>query len=129
MSRPENCKFTKQHEWAKDEGGIVRVGISDYAQIELGDVVFVELPGEGDSVTKGESFGTVESVKAVSDLYSPVDGKVVAINEALADAPEAVNSSPFEDGWMIKVEASDLSQLEEMMDADAYAAYVEELSK
>ena len=111
------------------ENRYVVVGITDYAQLELGDVVFVELPGEGDSVSKGDSFGTVESVKAVSDLYSPVDGTVVAVNEGLADAPESVNSSPFEEGWMIKVQPSDASQLEEMMDAGAYAAFVDELSK
>ncbi|MCB0344868.1 MAG: glycine cleavage system protein GcvH [Bdellovibrionales bacterium] len=129
MSTPQNCKFSKDHEWARDEGGRVVVGITDHAQVELGDIVFVELPEIGAAVSKGESFGTVESVKAVSDVYSPVDGVVEAINEGLGDAPDSVNSAPYTDGWMIAITPSDSSQLGELMDASAYDEYVAEISK
>lgn len=129
MGTPQNCKFTQEHEWVRDEGDRVVVGISEHAQLELGDIVFVELPEPGSSVKKGEPFGTVESVKAVSDIYSPVDGVVESVNEALGDAPDAVNSSPYEDGWMIAITPGDKSQLAELMDAKAYDAYVAEISK
>ncbi|MFB6192566.1 MAG: glycine cleavage system protein GcvH [Haloarculaceae archaeon] len=103
---PEDCRYLETHEWARDEDGTVRVGISDFAQDELGDVVFVELPSEGEAVTAGEPFGVVESIKAVSDLYAPVSGTVAAANERLFDEPELVNEDPFGDGWMLSIEPS-----------------------
>ena len=129
MNVDSDCKYTKEHEWAKDEAEGIRVGISDYAQIELGDVVFVELPEVGTDVTAGESFGTVESVKAVSDVYAPVDGKVIAVNETLADTPELINAGAFSEGWMAVLEPSDPAQLEELLSASAYAEMIEEISK
>src|SRR6187402_1029399 len=106
MSIPKECRYTKDHEWAKPEGGgKYAVGNTDYAQKELGDVVFVELPQVGRQIKQGESFGTVESVKAVSEIYSPVSGKIVEVNTALQTAPESVNSSPYSNAWMIRVQA------------------------
>ena len=112
LNLPEDVRYTDDHEWAKDNGGAVRMGISDYAQDQLGDIVFVELPEVGSSFEKGEEFGTVESVKAVSELYMPIGGEVTAINEALADEPERVNSDPYEGGWMMEIKASDPAELE-----------------
>ena len=112
LNLPEDLRYTDDHEWAKDNGGAVRMGISDYAQDQLGDIVFVELPEVGSSFEKGEEFGTVESVKAVSELYMPIGGEVTAINEALADEPERVNSDPYEGGWMMEIKASDPAELE-----------------
>lgn len=129
MSIPSDCKFTEEHEWAKVEGTKVTVGISDYAQRELGDVVYVELPEVGREVSKGDSFSNVESVKAVSDIYAPIDGKILSVNDTLESQPEQINESPHQDGWLVVIEASDVSQLEGLMDADAYASYVAELSK
>ncbi|AQL43765.1 glycine cleavage system protein H [Halorientalis sp. IM1011] len=117
---PEDCRFLDSHEWARREDGTVRVGISDFAQDELGDVVFVELPAEGDQVTQGEEFGVVESIKAVSDLYSPVSGTVVAVNDDLVDAPELVNEDPYGDGWMLDVEIDDESELDDLLSPEAY---------
>ncbi|HHU31633.1 MAG: glycine cleavage system protein GcvH [Zhaonellaceae bacterium] len=119
-------KYSKDHEWVLVDGNKVKIGISDHAQEALGDVVFVELPEEGDEVTANESFGTVESVKAVSDVYSPVSGKVVEINEALLDSPELINSDPYGEGWMIVVELDDASQLDELMSAEEYEAFLKE---
>jgi glycine cleavage system H protein len=119
-------KYSKDHEWVLVDGNKVKIGISDHAQEALGDVVFVELPEEGDEVTANESFGTVESVKAVSDVYSPVSGKVVEINEALLDSPELINSDPYGEGWMIAVELDDASQLDELMSAEEYEAFLKE---
>ncbi|PSQ38645.1 glycine cleavage system protein H, partial [Halobacteriales archaeon SW_5_70_135] len=101
---PAELRYLETHEWARRDGDTVRVGITDFAQDELGDVVFVELPAVGESVAAGDAFGVIESIKAVSDLYAPVSGEVVAVNEALFDRPELVNESPFEDGWMLDVE-------------------------
>ena len=115
-------KYSKSHEWVKEDGDVVVIGLTDYAQSELGDLVFVNLPEEGDEVTAGEAFGDVESVKAVSDVYSPVSGTVAAINEDLLDAPESINESPY-DAWFIKV--SDVSETEELMSAEEYQAFVE----
>jgi glycine cleavage system H protein len=129
METSENCRYTKEHEWAQEIDGKIRVGITDYAQVELGDVVFIELPEVGSEVTAGGSFAAVESVKAASDVYCPVDGKVVAVNENLNDSPELVNSSPYENGWFIEVEPSDAAALENLMDPAAYTAYIEEISK
>jgi len=119
-------KYSKDHEWVLVEGNKAKIGISDHAQDALGDVVFVELPEEGDEVTANESFGTVESVKAVSDVYSPVSGKVVEVNEALLDSPELINSDPYGEGWMIVVELDDASQLDGLMSAEEYEAFLKE---
>jgi glycine cleavage system H protein len=112
LNLPEDVRYTDDHEWAKKNGDVVRMGISDYAQDQLGDIVFVELPDVGSSFDKGEEFGTVESVKAVSELYMPIGGEVTAINEALADAPELVNSDPYDGGWMMEIKPSDPAELE-----------------
>jgi glycine cleavage system H protein len=120
LSFPENVRYAESHEWAKAAGDTARIGITDYAQDQLGDIVFVELPDVGESFDKGAEFGTVESVKAVSELYLPVSGEIVAINEALEDAPELINNTPFSDGWMIEVKPSDSSELDTLMDKDAY---------
>ena len=123
MNFPAELKYSKDHEWVKFEGDIAIIGISDFAQDALGDVVFVNLPGEGDEATAGEAFGDVESVKAVSDLVSPVSGTIIAVNEELADAPETLNSDPY-GAWIIKVEQ--VTDTEEMLDAAAYEAHCAE---
>lgn len=123
MNYPEELRYTKSHEWIKTEDGLTLVGISDYAQDALGDVVFVNLPGEGDTVTAGEAFGDVESVKAVSDLISPVTGVVCAVNEALLDSPELLNSDPY-GAWIMKVE--NVTETEELLDAGSYEAFCAE---
>lgn len=120
MQVPENLKYSNDHEWIAVDGDIATVGITDYAQGELGDLVFVELPDLGSQTSQGESFGTVEAVKAVSDLFAPVSGEVVEINEALADDPEVVNKDPYGDGWMIKIKLADASELDALLDASAY---------
>ena len=120
LNLPEDLRYTDDHEWAKKNGDVVRMGISDYAQDQLGDIVFVELPEVGSTFDKGEEFGTVESVKAVSELYMPMGGEVTAINEALADAPETVNSDPYDGGWMIEIKASDPAELEAMKSKSDY---------
>ena len=120
MLFPAEMKYSKDHEWMKEEDGVAVIGISDFAQDALGDVVFVNLPGEGDEVTAGEAFGDVESVKAVSDLVSPVSGTVCAVNEALLDEPEQLNKAPYE-AWLIKVE--NVTGTEELLDAAAYEAF------
>jgi glycine cleavage system H protein len=117
---PDDVRYAESHEWARSEGERVTVGISDYAQDQLGDIVFVELPEVGDTLGKGEEFGTVESVKAVSELYMPVAGEVVAINSSLEDAPEKVNNTPYGDGWMIEIKAENPSELDDLLDNDAY---------
>ncbi len=126
MSILEDLKYTKEHEWVKQEDGAVRIGITDFAQAELGDIVFVELPEVDDEIKKNEPFGSVESVKTVSELYAPISGKVVAINEDLSDSPEFVNESPYEKAWMIIVEPSDSSELDELLSADQYEATINE---
>ena len=126
MDFPEDLRYTREHEWARTKGGTVVVGITDFAQDQLGDVVYVELPDVGDPVKKGESFGVVESTKAVSELFAPLSGKVVEVNDPLSDAPETVNEDPYEEGWMIVIEPSDPKELDELMDAKAYRAFVEE---
>ena len=112
LNLPDDVKYTDDHEWAKTSGDVIRIGISDYAQDQLGDIVFVELPDVGSTFEKGEEFGTVESVKAVSELYMPISGEVTAINETLADEPELVNSDPYNGGWMIDIKASDAAELD-----------------
>ena len=126
MSIPKDLRYTQEHEWVKIEGNKVRVGITDFAQHELGDIVFVELPEVGDTVTFNEPFGSVESVKTVSELYSPVSGTVVEINEALSDSPEFVNESPYENAWMIVVELSDEAEVEALLTAEAYEELISE---
>ena len=123
---PEDLRYTKEHEWARKDDGSVTFGITDHAQEQLGDVVFVELPEIGEEVTRGETFGSVESTKAVSELFAPITGKVVAVNDVLGDNPEAVNEDPYGDGWLIQVDPSDDSEWDELMDADAYAEHVEQ---
>jgi glycine cleavage system H protein len=122
---PDDRKYLESHEWADADGDTVRVGITDFAQDELGDVVFVELPGEGDAVEQGEEFGVVESIKAVSDLYSPVSGTVTAVNDALEDQPELVNDDPFGDGWMLEVELDGDGGRDELLSADEYSEQIE----
>ena len=122
MNIPSNLQYSKSHEWIKEDGGLVEIGLTDHAQDQLGDLVFVNLPQVGDPVTAGEAFADVESVKAVSDVYSPVTGTVAQVNEALLDAPETINESPYE-VWLIRVEA--VTGREELMDAAAYEAHVE----
>ncbi|WP_462420034.1 glycine cleavage system protein GcvH [Salinicoccus sp. Marseille-QA3877] len=125
MALPNDLKYSEDHEWVKVDGNTVTIGITDFAQGELGDIVFVELPEEDDEMTKGESFGSVESVKTVSELYAPLNGKIVEVNEELEDSPELVNESPYEEAWMVKVELEDTSQLDDLLDADGYKAVIE----
>ncbi len=129
MSAPEDRKYTKEHEWAKTEDGGIKVGISDYAQQELGDVVFVDLPEVGMEVSKGETLLSVESVKAVSDVYAPVSGKVTAINNDLESKPELINESAFDNGWMVIIEADNASELDELLASGEYEDFVSEQSK
>ncbi|MHA7111696.1 glycine cleavage system protein GcvH [Sunxiuqinia elliptica] len=125
MNLPENLKYTKEHEWVRVEGDVVYVGVTDFAQGELGDIVFVEIETEGEDLPKGETFGTVEAVKTVSDLFMPVGGKVAEFNTALEDEPELINKDPYGDGWMIKIEVGNAAELDELMDAAAYKAMLE----
>jgi glycine cleavage system H protein len=122
---PTDLKYMDSHEYARVEGDQVTVGITEFAVDQLGDIVFLELPQVGDTVTQGEKFGTVESVKAVEDMYAPISGEVVAVNEALVDAPEALGEDPYGEAWLLKVKASDISGLDKAMDATAYQAAVE----
>lgn len=124
MNIPADLKYTQDHEWIKVEGDIAIVGITDFAQSELGDIVYVEIETEGEELDKEEVFGSVEAVKTVSDLFMPVSGEIVEFNEALEASPETVNSDPYGDGWMIKIKMSDSSELDGLMDADAYKAHV-----
>jgi len=123
---PVELKYAKEHEWVRVEGDTAVIGVSEFAQEQLGEVVYVDMPSQGDSVSAGETFGEIESVKSVSELYSPVSGEIVAVNEALSDTPEVVNSSPLGEGWMIKVRMSDPAELDELMSAEEYEAFVSE---
>lgn len=125
MNVPAHLKFTKDHEWVLIEGDVATVGITDYAQSELGEIVFVELPSEGDSIAREATFGTVEAVKAVSDLFMPVSGEVIAINEALADKPELVNEDAYGEGWMIRAKISNPAELENLLSPEAYSAQIQ----
>ncbi|HOP07849.1 MAG TPA: glycine cleavage system protein GcvH [candidate division Zixibacteria bacterium] len=127
MNVPDDLKYTEEHEWLRVDGNIATVGITDYAQGELGDVVFVELPEVGAAVERMAPFGTIEAVKAVSELFAPVSGKVAEINSALEDDPMQVNNDPYGTGWMIKIEMSDAGELDQMLDAAAYADHVKSL--
>ncbi|MBP1934647.1 glycine cleavage system protein GcvH [Ammoniphilus resinae] len=126
MNLPSSLKYSKEHEWVRVEGNKAHIGISDFAQSELGDIVFVELPSVGDEIVQDNSFGSVESVKTVSELYAPVSGKVVEVNSELEDSPELVNSAPYEQGWMIVVEMDDPSQVDSLLSADEYENLVKE---
>jgi len=125
MEFPEEVKYTEEHEWVMVEGDVVTIGITDFAQDQLGDVVFVELPEVGEQLQSGKPFGVVESVKAVSDVYAPVTGEVVEVNDNLPEDPEMINNSPYDEGWMLKIKLSDPTQLDELMDVDAYQAFIE----
>ncbi|KAB1187741.1 MULTISPECIES: glycine cleavage system protein GcvH [Haloferax] len=122
---PDDRKYLESHEWTTTDGDTVRVGISDFAQDELGDVVFVELPAEGDEVAAGDEFGVVESIKAVSDLYAPISGTVAAVNEDLFDAPELVNDDPYGDGWMLELEPSDTDEFDDLLSPEEYREQTE----
>lgn len=122
LNLPPELRYAESHEWIKPGGDTVTIGISDYAQDQLGDIVFVELPEVGDALEKGVEFGTVESVKAVSELYMPLAGEIIAVNSALEESPELVNSSPYEEGWMIEVKPADSSEADQLMTRDAYLA-------
>ncbi|GAB5466869.1 MAG: glycine cleavage system protein GcvH [Candidatus Kapaibacteriales bacterium] len=124
MNFPDGLRYTDDHEWLKVEGNIGWIGVTDHAQSELGDVVFIDIEEDLESIEKGESFGTIEAVKTVADLYAPVDAKVLEVNTKLNDSPETVNDDPYEGGWMIKIELTDPSQADELMDVDAYKAHV-----
>jgi glycine cleavage system H protein len=126
MEFPEDVKYSKEHEWVLVEGNVATVGITDYAQEQLGDIVFVELPAVGDKVSKEDAFGVVESVKAVNDIFAPVSGKVLEVNDDLPDNPEIINEDPYGDGWMIKIEMNDPEDLEDLMNAAEYEEYVAE---
>jgi len=123
---PEDLKYTKEHEWLAMHGSVGMVGITHYAQSELGDIVYVELPAIGTAVVAGEEFGTVESVKAVSEIYAPVSGEVLELNAALAQAPETVNKDPYGEGWLIKIKLADAGDVQGLMSAEEYRKYVEE---
>jgi len=122
LNFPGDIRYTKSHEWAEPAGDTVKIGITDYAQDQLGDIVFVEMSEAGESFAKGDEFGTVESVKAVSELYMPIGGEIVAVNPSLEDAPEMVNNTPYSDGWMIEVKPNDPAELDGLMTKDAYVA-------
>lgn len=124
MAVPSEFKYSKEHEWVKVEGNTATIGITEYAQGELGDIVFVELPDVDDEINEGDTFGSVESVKTVSELYAPVSGKIVETNDELEDSPEFVNESPYEKAWMVKVELNDESQLDELLSAEQYLSLI-----
>lgn len=126
MEFPDDLRYTKEHEWVKMDGNVATVGITDYAQDQLGDVVYLEFPEEGEAVTKGDAFGVVESVKAVSDIYAPVSGEVVELNDPVKEGPEVLNEDPYGEGWLVRVEMSNLEELDELLDSKAYQAYIKE---
>ena len=126
MTYPNNLRYTKEHEWVRVEGEIAVMGITEHAQQELGDIVYVDLPKPGASLEKGKSFGSVESVKAVSDIYAPVSGKVVEVNEALATAPEKINEDPHGEAWMVKIQFTDAAEIQQLLSAEDYQKYLGE---
>lgn len=126
MPRPEDCLYTKDHEWLHVEGDVARVGITDFAQNELGDIVYVDLGDPGRDISAGEELGTIESVKAVAEVFAPVRGQILEINQGLADAPERVNEDPLGEGWLVAVKLSNPSEVEKLMDYSAYKKYLEE---
>ena len=124
MNIPAELKYTKDHEWVKVDGNVAFIGITDHAQSELGDVVFVDVPSDLAEITKEQSFGTIEAVKTVAEIFAPVSGKVLEVNAKLGGAPETLNTDPYGDGWIVKIELTNPSELNDLMDADAYAAYL-----
>ncbi len=126
MELPEDLKYTREHEWVSIDGSVATIGITDHAQEQLGDVVFVELPSLGDRVEKADAFGVVESTKAVSDVYAPLSGEVTEVNDDLPDNPELINEDPYGDGWMVKITLGDKADLEDLMTADEYRKFIEE---
>ena len=124
MEVPPGLKYSKEHEWVAAEESVATIGITDHAQDELGEIVYLELPSVGEKISKDDPFGVVESVKAVSDIYAPVSGTVVEVNEGLPESPEVINEDPYGDGWLIKVRVSDLSELEDLMDGEEYEEMV-----
>lgn len=126
MASPRDLKYTKSHEWVRIDGDVATFGLTDHAQSELGDITYLELPEIGGTVTQAEPFGVVESVKAASDIYAPLDGEVIEINASAVDAPDVVNKSPYEDAWLVKVRISDAGQAANLMDPDAYDTFEQE---
>ncbi len=126
---PDDLQYTSDHEWIRHEDDLIVIGITDYAQDSLGEIVYIELPGEGDEITKGDPIGAVESTKAVSDVYAPVSGDVVEVNELLLDSPETINEDPYGEGWMIKVRPYDPAELDELMDFEEYTEHTEKESE
>ncbi|MBM7680401.1 glycine cleavage system H protein [Pullulanibacillus pueri] len=126
LNVPKDLRYSEEHEWVKTEGQTVKIGITDFAQDELGDIVFVELPEVGDDIEADAAFGSVESVKTVSELYAPISGKVVAVNEELEDSPEFVNESPYEKAWMIEIEPNDLGDVEKLLSPEDYEKVINE---
>lgn len=124
MSIPNNLKYTKEHEWVLVEGNIGTIGVTDYAQGELGDVVYVDIDPSLTEIKKGQSVGTIEAVKTVSDIFAPFSGKIIELNQVIKDSPEVVNSDPYGNGWMLKVEINDASELSDLLDAAAYQALI-----
>ncbi|MBI2068294.1 MAG: glycine cleavage system protein GcvH [Deltaproteobacteria bacterium] len=128
MNFPEDLKYSKEHEWVRINGNMATIGITDYAQDQLGEVVFVELPAEGEELQKNDTFGVVESVKSVSDVFSPLSGKVIEVNDPLSDTPETVNEDPYGEGWLVKVEVTNPKELGTLMSAEHYQAFIKEES-
>ncbi len=128
MTFPEDLKFSKEHEWVRVSGNIATIGVSDYAQDQLGEIVFVELPDEGEEFSQSDAFGVIESVKSVNDIYAPVSGKIVEINDPTVDSPEIINDDPYSEGWLVKIEMADPKELKELMTAKEYEAYIKEES-
>jgi glycine cleavage system H protein len=129
MNFPEDLKYSKEHEWVRVSGNIATIGVSDFAQDQLGEVVFVELPDEGEEFEKDDAFGVIESVKSVNDIYAPLSGKIVEVNDPVVDSPEIVNEDPYVEGWLVKIEISDPKELSELMSAKDYEAYIKEESE
>ena len=126
MNFPTNVRYTNEHEWIRLEGEEAYVGITDYAQTQLGDIVFVDIPNEGETLEKGETFGSIEVVKTVSDLFLPIGGEIIEVNPALEDNPELVNNDPYGEGWIIRIKPTDVSEIDDLLDAEAYKQLINE---
>ena len=126
MNFPTNVKYTNEHEWIRLEGEEAYVGITDYAQTQLGDIVFVDIPTEGETLEKGETFGSIEVVKTVSDLFLPIGGEIIEVNPALEDNPELVNNDPYGEGWIIRIKPTDVSEIDDLLDSEAYKQLINE---
>lgn len=129
MNFPEDLKYSKEHEWVRVNGNVATIGVSDYAQDQLGEIVFVELPDEGEEFEKDDAFGVVESVKSVNDVYAPLSGRIIEVNDPVVDSPEIVNEDPYGEGWLVKIELSNLKEMGELMSAKDYEAYIKEESE